>query len=179
MDYFESICKMLLEDHGYWVKQSYKVDLSKEEKKQLGKPSLPRPEIDLLALNVKKNELLIIEVKSYFDSKGVRLKDLQNIQSYPQGKFNLFTCEPYRKIIEARVKKKLFDDGLIPEDISIKLGLIFGKVVASDGEKIKKLCNERGWFYWAPDEIRNKVEGLVSKGYENEPCIITTKILRR
>lgn len=51
MDYFESICKTLLEDEGYWVRQSYKVELSKEQKRKLGKPSLPRPEIDLIAFN--------------------------------------------------------------------------------------------------------------------------------
>ncbi len=179
MDYFESICKMLLEDDGFWVRQSYKVELTKEEKKLLGKPSLPRPEIDLLAFNHRENEVLIIEVKSYFDSKGVKLGDLEKTYDLPEGRYSLFTCEKYSQIVQEKVKDDLVREGLIPEEIKIKLGLIFGKVIASDAEKIKYFCQEKNWFYWSPEDIRKRVQSLASKGYENEPSIITAKILCR
>lgn len=179
MDYFESICKTLLEDEGYWVRQSYKVELSKEQKRKLGKPSLPRPEIDLLAFNHQKNELIIFEVKSFFDSSGVKLKDIQHTHKFPEGRFKLVTCENYRKIIEDNVIKELVTKGLVSNKIQPKLGLIFGKVRTSDGEKIKSFCEEKNWFYWSPDDVQNRVKNLALKGYENEPSVITAKILLR
>ena len=36
-----------------------------EEKHQIGKHSIPRPEIDLLALDFAKNEVLIVDAKSF------------------------------------------------------------------------------------------------------------------
>jgi hypothetical protein len=33
--------------------------------------------------------------------------------------------------------------------------------------------------FWSPEDVRGKVNALVEKGYENEPAIITAKILMR
>ena len=52
MDYFERLVGTLLERRGYWVHQSYKIELSKADKRDLGKPSLPRPEITFLLTKV-------------------------------------------------------------------------------------------------------------------------------
>ena len=65
MDHFEGIIKTLLEQEGYWVRQSFKINLTKQEKRDTGKPSMPRPEIDLLAFKQSRNEILAIEVKSF------------------------------------------------------------------------------------------------------------------
>lgn len=43
-DHFENIARTLLEAEGYWVAQSFKVNVTKEEKRQIGKHSIPRPE---------------------------------------------------------------------------------------------------------------------------------------
>lgn len=82
MEYFEGIIKTLLEHEGYWVRQSFKVNLTKQEKREIGKSSLPRPEIDLLAFKPSYKEVLILEAKSYLDSPGVRLSELQNKLKY-------------------------------------------------------------------------------------------------
>jgi hypothetical protein len=55
MELFEGIIKTLLEHEGYWVRQSFKVNLTKEEKRAIGKHSIPRPEIDLLAFKPGTN----------------------------------------------------------------------------------------------------------------------------
>ena len=76
MDYSESIIATLLEAEGYWVRRSFKVNLTKEEKRRIGRLSIPRPEIDLLAYRRPRNEVLALEAKSYLDSPGVRFSDL-------------------------------------------------------------------------------------------------------
>jgi len=62
MNAFEDIVKLYLEEKGYWVRQSVKVGISGDDKKALKLSTMPRPEIDLVALNMKENELLLVEV---------------------------------------------------------------------------------------------------------------------
>ena len=178
MDYFESICKTLLEKEGYWVKQSYKIELTREDKIQLNSPSLPRLEIDLIAFNYEKNELLFLEVKSFFDSAGVMLRDLQETHLYPKGRYKLVTCQKYREIVERQIKKELSDVGLVPKNIQTKFGLIFGNVRTKDASGIEDFCTEKEWFYWSPKNVQEKVLNLASNKYENDPCVITAKILK-
>ncbi|WP_321326813.1 hypothetical protein [Thiomicrorhabdus sp.] len=91
MDYFENIVKRLLEEEGYWVFQSVKVNLTREEKALIGKYSMPRPEIDIVAFKPKGNKLLIIEAKSYLDSQGVKYAELNQSYEIPEGRYKLFT----------------------------------------------------------------------------------------
>lgn len=49
MDSFESVVSTILERDGYWVKSTFKVGLTKEEKREIGRPSSPRWELDLVA----------------------------------------------------------------------------------------------------------------------------------
>ena len=63
MDSFELVVASILEREGYWVRASYKVELTKEEKRSIGKPSAPRWEIDVLAYKASTNELLVVECK--------------------------------------------------------------------------------------------------------------------
>ena len=72
MDYFENIVKTILESEGYWVRQLFKVDLSPEQKRRIGKATMPRPEIDLLAFKPTENTVVAMEVKSYLNSAGVK-----------------------------------------------------------------------------------------------------------
>jgi Holliday junction resolvase-like predicted endonuclease len=71
MDAFEDIVKLYLEEEGYWVRQHVKVKITKQDKRDIGTYSMPTPELDIVAFNVKENELLLVEVKSFLDSQGV------------------------------------------------------------------------------------------------------------
>ena len=71
MDHFESIISTLLEADHYWVRRSFKIGVTPEEKRLVHKRSIPRPEIDLLALSFSKNEVIAFEAKSFLDSPGV------------------------------------------------------------------------------------------------------------
>jgi hypothetical protein len=68
MDNFEGIIRTLLEADHFWVQSSFKVELTLEERRHIGKHSMPRPELDLLALNFEQNEVLVVEAKSFLDS---------------------------------------------------------------------------------------------------------------
>jgi len=65
MDAFESVIALLLRQEGYWVIPSFKVEITREEKRKIGRPSSPRWEIDLVAYQGATNEVLAVECKSY------------------------------------------------------------------------------------------------------------------
>ena len=190
MDYFESIIATLLEvgeldevDNTFknccWVRKSFKVNLTKEEKRQLNKPSIPRPEIDILAFNFAKNEIIAIEAKSYLDSKGVKLKDLQTEHEVQEGRYKLFTSKNYRSVVFKRLKKDLIKCDLANHNTKIKLGLAAGKVHQGQSEPIRVFMAKKDFWFWSPDDIKSKVKHLAERGYENDPVIITAKILMR
>jgi len=69
---------------------------------------------------------------------------------------------------------------MISGDIKkIKLGLVAGHIYQDRSEKIRTYFVSKGWFFWSPEDVRDKVNALAAKGYENEPAIITAKILMR
>lgn len=71
MDAFEHIVAAILDREGYWTRKEVKVEITKDEKKQIGRPSSPRWEIDVVGYKAAMNEIWVVECKSYLDSKGV------------------------------------------------------------------------------------------------------------
>lgn len=179
MDYFEGIIKTLLEHEGYWVRQSFKVNLTKQEKRDIGKHSIPRPEIDLLAFNQKENRIYAMEAKSYLDSPGVRFDDLTQEYQIPEGRYKLFTCKNYRDIVFNRLKQDLIEARMADKETTITLGLVAGNVYQSRSSEIRAYFEGKGWLFWSPEDVRDQVNALAQKGYENEPAVITAKILMR
>jgi len=179
MDHFEAIVTTLLEADGYWVRQSFKVNLTKEEKVHIGKPSIPRPEIDLLALNLAQDEILALEAKSFLDSPGVDLNELKMTCDKPDGRYKLFTCERYRTIVFDRLLADLVALGMASPKTRIRLGLAAGRVRSGQADALKAFMQERQWVLWSPEIIKQNVEALARRGYENDPAIITAKILMR
>jgi hypothetical protein len=179
MDHFESIVATLLEADGYWVRRSFKVNVTREEKRLIGKHSIPRPEIDLVAYNPGKAHVLALEAKSFLDSPGVDIKELQQVHQVPEGRYKLFTSLPYRDIVLARLHADLVECGMLRGKTKITLGLVAGKVRAGQTEQLRSFLAEKGFMYWGPEDIRSKVTALAARGYENDPAIITAKILMR
>lgn len=179
MDHFESIIATLLEAEGYWVRRSFKVNVTKEEKRQIGKHSIPRPEIDLLALHFSRNEVLALEAKSFLDSPGVKLVQLQEEHEVPEGRYKLFTSQRYRSIVFSRLLQDLTTHGMANLDTKISLGLAAGKVYQGEIDPIREFMEKKKWLFWSPEDIKLKVIALAERGYENDPAIITAKILMR
>ena len=177
MESFESIIRKLLESENYWTKQSYRVELTIEEKRLLGKPTMPRIELDLIAYQPEKDELLVLEVKSFLDTKGVDYRDLIDKSRRDHSKYKLFVYEDYRRIVLERLKCQLLSDGLINKSTKVKLGLAAGNIVNNQTDSLNKLFSENGWFLWTPKSIKQKLNKLSNHRYDDDVVTQLVKIL--
>jgi hypothetical protein len=72
VDAFEQLVSEILWMSGFRLRTSVKVELTKEEKRLIGRHSSPRWELDIVGYSARENVLQIVECKSYMDSTGVR-----------------------------------------------------------------------------------------------------------
>ena len=179
MDHFENIVRLVLEREGYWVLSAFKVNLTKEEKAATGKPTIPRPEIDLIAYRPRDNEVLAVEVKSFFDSTGVQFKELTEIHDVMEGRYKLFTSSRYRGIVFSRLAEDLVKQGFLKDVVPVRLALAAGNIKNGDTEKISDYMTAKGWKFWSPQDIKAALLDLTETGYENDAAYIVTKILMR
>lgn len=178
MDSFESIVGTIFENDGYWVKTCFKVNLSKEEKRKIRRPSSPRWELDIVAFKGRSKEILVIECKSYLDSRGVKFEGLKG-GKYKE-RYKLFNDEKLREVVFNHLKYQLVDSGACPEDTTVKLCLAAGKVASKeDREALSVYFNEKGWVFYSDEWIKTKLIELAKSGYEDEVAIVTTKLLTR
>lgn len=179
MDYFEWIVSKLLEDRGYWTRIGVRVELTKAQKRSIGKPSMPRPEIDVVAYIPKRNELILFEVKSFLDSPGVNLKGLRGTRDGRRSRFKLLVDARYQRLVRAGVVQQFRDLGLLRSDPRVRMGLAAGNVPVRERDAVRDYCHDRGWEYLSPDEIAEWVEGLSGRAYENSPIVLASKLIMR
>jgi len=180
MNAFENIIAQCLESEGYWVKQSVKVEITKEDKRAMNLPSMPRPEIDIVALNMKKNELLLVEVKSYLDSPGVWYEAVAGKDTdYYNKRYRLFNDDKYRKIVTERLVEQYLGQGLINKRTKINYALAAGKIYPGAEPLLEKHFADNGWILFAPSRIKQKMRELSDKGWEDNIATMTAKLLLR
>lgn len=179
MDAFENIIGQLLEEDGFWVRYSVKINLTKQEKVEIGKATTPRPEIDIVAYNSIKKTLYLIEVKSFLDSPGVVFEHVIAQQDVQFGRYKLLTSQKYRDVLVKRLLCDWIEGGLIAEDTNVNFGLVAGKVYRNRGDELRQNFDSRGWLFWGPEQIKEKLRLLASKGYENNVVTIVAKLLTR
>lgn len=178
MNAFENIVMQYLEEKGYWVRQSVKVDISKEDKRALDLSTMPRPEIDLVALNVKENELLLIEVKSLLDSGGVWFEAVSGEDRKFAERYRLFTNSKFRDIVTKRLREEYLEQGIINGKTQINYALAAGKISSSwDESKISDYFSQQGWKLFSPKEIKEKIMELSKKGWEDNLVTMTAKLI--
>lgn len=100
MNAFEELVMIYLRHRGYWVIPSVKVDITKQDKRDIGKPAMPRPEIDLVAYKAKENKLFLVEAKSYPDSYGVGFAGVSGNNARDAKRYKLFTDKPFVKLFQ-------------------------------------------------------------------------------
>ncbi len=179
MEAFEDIVRRYLENKGYWVRQSVKVHISKEDKVTIGTYSMPTPEVDLVALNVRDNELLLIEAKSFLDSYGVCYKSVSDPTDKNARRYKLFTNNTFREIVTNQLKKQFIDQELINSDTKINYALAAGHIRNGDEQPIMDYFSSKGWQVFTPNQIKDYLKQLIDKGWENDLVTITAKLLRK
>ena len=180
MNSFEEVVAVILSAKGLWVRPSFKVDLSKEEKRQIGRPSAPRWEVDIVAYKGATNEVLAVECKSYLDSPGVRFQDLTDPNHRNSGRYKLFNDSTLRRVVFSRLASQLFEVGSCPSNPTIRLCLAAGKIATdNDRELLHNHFGKQGWLLWDDDWIKKELKAMAQSGYEDQASAIVAKLLLR
>ena len=95
MDAFEYIVGLLFEREGYWVRRNVRVELTAEDNKKIGKPKSPRRELDIVAYKADTNELIVVECKSFLDSRGVHPASYKDINRRGHKTYKLLAAQSY------------------------------------------------------------------------------------
>lgn len=166
---------------GYWVQSSLKVELTKDDKAAIGRPSSPRWELDLVAYGGRRNELLVVECKSYLDSIGVQYRAFSTAEANVYtDRFKLFNDEPLRNVIVARLCSQLVNKGLVSDNPDVKLVLVCGKIVRDkDRQLIRAHFDDHGWVLWDDEWLKEKLKEMSTGSYENSPVAVVAKLLLR
>jgi hypothetical protein len=178
MDSFEDVVATVLDRAGYWVRKSVKVQLTREEKRAIDRPSSPRWEIDLVAYRGSSNELLVVECKSYLDSAGVRLASFDGPKAADETRYKLFSDERLRTVVLGRLACQLAEQGFCPDGVTARLCLAAGKI-HGDPAPLRAYFQSKGWMLFDRAWLRAGLEALATESYENSVASIVAKLLLR
>ena len=178
MDAFEFVVAAILERHGFWTRTSVMVELTKEEKRKIGRHSSPRWELDVVAYSGARNELRVVECKSYLDSRGVHHSAFDGSNAAFAKRFKLFHEATLRKLVLRKLTAQLVKAGFCARRPRVKLCLAAGKV-NGDEQWIHRHFARHGWVFYGPEFIREELRELRDIGYENSVAAVVTKLLLR
>jgi hypothetical protein len=177
---FEQIAAHFFEAQGYWTRGGLKIDFDKAHKRAIGNPSMPRPEIDLVAFKPGKNELLIVECKSYLDSGGVRIENFEGEDSVHKDRFKLFNLETYRQLVAENLVAQLRGEGLLPSsDPTIRYVVVAGKIKTGHESRLRDIFEKNGWQLITPAALAEGLRKFAQRGYEDDIATMIVKILER
>jgi hypothetical protein len=177
VDAFEQVVAELFWAQGYWVRTSVKVNLTKEEKTEADRPTMPRPEIDLVAYHGGRNHMLALECKSYLDSRGVTYGEVCG--DVGSTTYKLFRRANLREVVLRRLAQQSVEQGLCRPGVTVQLGMVAGKVASSDEPKLRTLFEDRGWFFEGPSWLKHQITQLSTGSYENQVAAVVSKLLLR
>ncbi len=178
MDAFEQVVASILQRKGYWTQTSVKVELTKEEKRAIGRPSSPRWELDVVGYRGSSNELLVVECKSYLDSYGVRASAFDGTDPEDAKRYKMFVEDKLRSVVFSRLTTQLVARGFCSPNPSVSLCLAAGKIYG-DEAVIQQHFDRSGWTLWTPTYIKGELESLRDSSYENSTAAVVVKLLLR
>jgi hypothetical protein len=177
MDAFESLISMLLRHDGYWTTPSFKVELTKQEKRLIGRSSSPRWEIDLVAYKGSTNELLAVECKSFLDSTGVIFR---NGSFEPTQRYKLFTDPTLRKVVLNRLRRQIVKTGACASAPTVRLCMAAGKIAGkTDRDDFAAHFAKMRWWLFDEEWIKTRLLAASKRGYENDVAFVVSKLLLR
>ena len=179
MDAFEQVVSGLFFSDGYWVTQGYKVELTKEQKRAIGKPSSPRWEIDLVAYKGSTNELLAVECKSYLDSTGVAADDIIAPDN-ESSRYKLFVDTTLRNVVLNQLAMQLHQTGLIPPGVTPRLTLVAGKIKSStDTIRLREHFAKMEWNLFDTSWLVERLEKTADQPYFDSVAHVVSKLILR
>lgn len=176
MDAFEELMSELLRAEGYWVHRGYKIDLTPAEKRSLDNPSMPRPEIDLVAYRPGNDEFLAIECKSYFDSGGVHAGDLIAGGRYDH-RYKMFTNERLRVMVLDKLAAQMAASGAVAGATSPRLCMAYGHATPRNEAELRTIFAERDWGLFDPHWIRSRLSRMARRSYDNQIASVVAKLV--
>ncbi len=180
MNAFEAMVAEILKNDGFWVRPGFKVNLTKEEKRQIGRPSSPRWELDIVAYKGGSNQVLVVECKSYLDSPGVRFDGFSDPSSRDTSRYKLFNEPKLREVVFSRLATQLVEAASCAVSPEVQLCLAAGKIASqNDRQLLHDHFKKQGWMLWDDNWIRKKLQQMSYLGYEDEPSTIVAKLLLR
>lgn len=178
MDAFEQVVAEILWLQGHWVRTSVKVELTKDEKQKIGRPSSPRWELDIVAYSGRSNLLSVVECKSYLDSFGVQAKGFDATSS-DASRYKLFNDATLRETVFNRLKRQFFDAGFCPDNPKIRLCLACGKINEKSRAFIREYFKQNSWELWDETWLKRHLALMARRGYENQTSAVVSKLLLR
>lgn len=136
MDAFEQVVSEILWMSGFWVRTSVKVELTKEEKRLIGRHSSPRWELDIVGYSGRENLLRVVECKSFLDSVGVRACAFDGGDPEEAKRYKLFNEPDLRRIVFNRLCLQFTEAGACREAPEVRLSLACGKI-NNDADRAK------------------------------------------
>lgn len=178
MEAFEQLVSEILWMHGWWVRTSVKVELTKKDKEKIRRPSSPRWELDVVAYSGRYNALRIVECKSYLYSRGVALRAFDGSDKKFASRFKLFNDKRLRRVVFSRLRKQFADSGACRANPTIKLCLACGRISSNDDRiALHKFFARRGWELWDESRLREQLKKMSQRGYENQVSAVVAKLL--
>jgi hypothetical protein len=179
MDAFEQLVSDILWMDGYWVRTSFKVQLTKAQKRRIDRPTSPRWELDIVAYGGGDNVLRVVECKSLLDSRGVTFRGLTDPGNRPN-RYKLFADATLRKQVFKQLARQLTKNGACPPDPTIKLCLACGRIASNtDREQLAQHFAKNGWDLWDETWLRERLKQMSELGYENQVSAVVAKLLLR
>lgn len=182
MDAFEQVVSDILWMQGYWVKTSVKVELTKEDKQAIGKPTSPRWELDVVGYRGGDNVLQVVECKSFLDSTGVKAWafDLADPELNTGDRYKLFNDATLRRVVFDRLAQQFAKSRACRDNPTVRLALACGKIKSElDRVSIRQRFEAQGWDLWDEQWLREHLGIMAGKGYENQVSAIVAKLLLR
>jgi hypothetical protein len=179
MDAFEQLVSEILWMDGYWVRTSVKVNLTKEEKREIGIATAPRWELDIVAYSGRDNLLRVVECKSFLDSRGVDFAAFSGTNETFARRFKLFNKPAVRHVVFNRLCLQFTACGACAPDPEVRLALACGKIVESGRANLRSHFANEGWDLWDEAWLREKLRQLAGSGYENQVSAVVAKLLLR